>query len=228
MAERKKSVQFVTPKGRFSFPKLHEPDTKFKKEGEYSVKLILGAEDAQALIAKLQPLHDEAVEQGKEKYAALPVKTRKQTEFKVTPFYSPVYDKETEEETGEYEFNFKMTASGEIKSGPKAGQKWTRKPQLFDAKGKPLPKSVQIWSGTIGKVAFEVGEGYYTTAAGAGISLRLNAVQVIELVSGGKKDAKGYGFTQEDGYEADEEFEDETEGQSEGGEDSGSDDDDDF
>jgi hypothetical protein len=199
MADQKKqqNPKFTTPAGAFQFPKLFEPDTKYKDAGEYSVKLRLSEEAAAPLIAKLQPLFDAAVKAGEEEYKKLPVKTRKSTAFKETPFYSPVYDEESEEETGEVEFNFKMTASGVSK---KTNKPWTRKPAVFDAKGKPILKDPEMWSGTVGKVNFEV-LPYYTTIAGAGISLRLNAVQVIELRTGGAQNASAYGFEEEDGYE---------------------------
>lgn len=198
MAQKPKAnPTFTTPAGAFQYPKLFAPDTKYKDAGEYSVKLRLSEEDAGKLIAKLQPYHDEAVEAGEEEYKKLPVKTRKATEFKVSPFCQPVYDEKTEDETGEFEFNFKMTASGVSK---RTGKPWKRKPAVFDAKGKPILKDPEMWSGTIGKVNFEV-LPYFTTIAGAGISLRLNAVQVIELRTGQAKTADAYGFGQEDGYE---------------------------
>ena len=33
-------IKLVSPKGVASYPKLNEPDTKFKPDGEYSVSLI--------------------------------------------------------------------------------------------------------------------------------------------------------------------------------------------
>jgi hypothetical protein len=76
---------------------------------------------------------------------------------------------------------------------------------LFDAKGKPLSKDIKIGGGSKMKVSYEI-LPYYTAIAGAGISLRLKAVQVIDLVeysSGGS--GESYGFGKEDGYEATEE-----------------------
>jgi len=44
---------------------------------------------------------------------------------------------------------------------------------------------------------------YYTAMAGAGVSLRLRAVQVVKLVQGGSGDASGFGFDEiKDGYVA--------------------------
>lgn len=198
---KKKNPSFTTPRGTFKYPKLNEPDTKFKEAGEYGVKLILSAEAGQALIDKLTPLYDEAVEAGEAEYAELPVATRKKTPFKTNDFYTPVYNEDTEEETGEIEFTFKMAASGVNK---KTGKTWERKPAIFDAKGKPMVNPPAIWGGTEGKVNFEV-MPYFTATAGAGISLRLNAVQILELVSGGmSRSASAYGFGEEEGFDASE------------------------
>lgn len=199
--------KFTSPKGRFSFPKLTEPDTKFKKEGEYSVKLILSAEDAQPLIDKLEPLHVQADEEGREKYAKLPVASRKKMEAKgggyaLNPFYSPVYDRETEEETGEVEFKFNMKASG---VNEKTGKAWTMKPTIYDAKGKIITKKIKIGGGTIGKVAFSAMPYFVPGSGAAGISLKMDAVQIIDLKEGFDRDASSYGFGQEEGgFEYDE------------------------
>lgn len=211
MSDKKtKLPSFTSPKGIFVWPRLSEPDTKYKAEGLYSVKLRLDESEAKALINKLQPIFDQSVEDGKEKYAALPVKTRKEKDFKTVKYFSPVYDEETEEETGEVEFNFKMTASGVSK---KTGKKWERAPRIFDAKGIVMKNIPSIWGGTTGKVAFEVMPFFNAAQCEAGLSLRLDAVQIIELVSGGGKSASAYGFGAEDGgYEHDNDaFADETE-----------------
>jgi hypothetical protein len=215
MAKRTNAPQFTSFKGTFKFPKLNEPDTKFDQAGVYSVKLIGNAEDpsVQALIAKLKPMHEAAQARAK----AL---VKKGKALSVNPLYNEVFDETTEEPTGEIEFNFKMSASGTYKTGPKAGQTWTRKPGLFDAKGNALKNAPSIWGGTVGKVSFEVGvdresgePGYFVPGTGAcGLSLRLLAVQIIDLVSGGQRTAAGYGFGEEEGYAASDDTTDESEG----------------
>ena len=204
-AKRPKLPSFTTPALTFKFPKLTEPDFKFKTQGEFSVKGIGKLAQLQALINKIKPLWEAAIAEGEEAYKALPVATRKKMEakgqgFTANPFYSPVYD-DNEEETDEVELKFGMNYSGEYKSGPKAGQKWTRQPALFDAKGRPLSKNTQIWGGTVGKVSFEVSPYWIPAQGAAGVSLRLQAVQIIDLVSGGQRNANAYGFGEEEGYE---------------------------
>jgi hypothetical protein len=223
-------------RGVFVFPKLNAADDKFKKEGEFSVKLRAKKDDeaVQALIAKLEPLHQKAVEAGEVAFKALKVEARKKLkELTVNPFYTEVFDEETEEPTGEIEMKFAVQASRVIKSGKFEGETAIARPTISDAKGKPIvegydfkllsdikggtpkntvfkPTGPAIWDGSEGIVAFEVAlnkdeeVGYFIPGTGAcGISLRLRAVQLLKLVQGGGN--ADYGFGEEDGYEADEE-----------------------
>lgn len=201
--------KLTSPRGTFVFPKLTEPDTKFKAEGEYSVKLRLAAGDdaTQAFLAKLEPLHAAAVVKGEAEFAKLPVASRKKLgKATVNPFYSEVFDKETEEPTGEIEVKFTMKASGVVKDGPRKGKPWTQAPDIFDAKGHAMTKPPAIWGGTVGKVSFEVGDYFIPGTGVCGLTLGLRGVQVIDLVSaGGARSAKEHGFGEEDGgYEYEE------------------------
>lgn len=89
---------------------------------------------------------------------------------------------------------------------------------VFDAKGKALKVIPDIWSGTTAIVAGELRP--FSMPIGVGISLRLNAAQIIELASGGgSKSAAGYGFgAHEGGFSADDA---EEEAPAEGGEEVG-------
>lgn len=205
MADPKKKLpSFVSPKGTFRYPALVTPDFGTKEypkdSGEFKVVLILTQEEAAPLIAKLTPIFEEAVTDGQSEFDKLKVEARKKLkELKVNDFYSTEYDKETEEETGNLLFKFAMTASGKSK---KDGSVWNRKPALFDAKGKPLVGVKNIWGGSVGKVSFDAAPYFIAGTGAAGLKLRLNAAQIIELVEGGNKSSEGYGFGEEDGYEA--------------------------
>lgn len=214
MSEAKKKLpQFTSPRGTFRYPKISEPDfgnEKFPKpDGEYSVQLVLQADSPEAkdIIGKLTPLYAAAMAEAAEAFKALPVGTRKAFEKKgvkgpvENPLFTELYDKETEEPTGEIVFKFAMKASGEYKKGPKAGKRWSRRPNIFDAKGKRMVKLPDIWGGTVGKVAFEAASYFITGTAAAGLRLPLVGVQIIDLVSGGERTAGSMGFGEEDGYE---------------------------
>ena len=53
------------------------------------------------------------------------------------------------------------------------------------------------------KNTFEI-SGYFVASIGAGVSLRLKAVQVLNLVEGGSADAEFFGFTEEEGFSIEE------------------------
>jgi hypothetical protein len=191
MSEAKKRFpKMVSPAGTMVYPWLNKPDTKFKEEGEYRVKLRLNAEDGQALVDKLQPLYDEAIAAAEARFVANPKNKGKKVKLDPQDFYSMVRDDDGDE-TGEFEFNFKRTASGISK---KTGNPWTITPDLFDAKGNKLASDARIFGGSVGKVAFEVIP--YDTPKAQGIKLNLNAVQVTKLVSG-ERDATSHGFGNE-------------------------------
>jgi len=214
MIEKKRIVRGTTPKGIFKYPNLIKPDygTKEfpKKNGEYNVRLILEGKAAQELIAALQPEMEKAIAEAEEKFAQLPVATRKRLKgVSPNPYYTEVFDKETEEPTGQYEFRFKTAASGVNKKG----ERWERTVPIFDAKGKPVKNIKEIWSGTVGKVAYSVSPYFVAGSGAAGITLYLEAVQIIELNAGGGRSASEFGFSEEDGFDSSEEsrvFEDES------------------
>lgn len=214
MTDKKKLVRGTTPKGIFKYPNLIKPDygTKEfpKKDGEYNVRLILEGKAAQELIAKLQPEMDKALAEAEEKFAQLPVATRKRLKgVTPNPFYTEVFDKETEEPTGQFEFRFKTAASGVNKKG----ERWERTVPIFDAKGKPVKNLKGIWSGTVGKIAYSVSPYFVAGSGAAGITLYLEAVQIIELNAGSGRSASEFGFSEEEGFDASEEshgFEDES------------------
>ena len=86
-----------------------------------------------------------------------------------------------------------MKASGVNK---KTQEKFTQRPQLLDSKKNPISPSTSIWGGSIMKIAYQP-VPYFTPMLGAGISLRLKAVQVIKLVEGKSNNV----FKEEDGFE---------------------------
>lgn len=180
-----KNPRYTTPKGVAQYPYLTKPDTKFNPDGEYKLKLEIPAEDAQDIVTFLD-----------EQFAASVAKAKKENPGKRVKESDLPYV--VNEDTGTVAVSFKLKA----KVTPKNGDPFEQRPALFDAKGKPMGVDAKIGGGSKCKVAYEV-MPFYTAIVGAGISLRLKAVQVIELVeySGGAS-ASGYGFGEEEGYEA--------------------------
>ena len=189
----------TTPKGTFSWPKLNRPDDKFNKENPvYSVNLILSGDATAQLKAKLQPLYDAALAEAQEKFLAQPVPKQNKKPLTVNDYFEDEYD-DDEQLTGNTIFKFKMNSTFTDK---KTGDLVKRKPSLFDAKAKPFNSSIDIWSGTEGKVSFNT-SGYFMPATGAsGLSLRLKGAQIIDLVTKGSGSADSCGFGEEEGYDS--------------------------
>lgn len=211
MAEKKSKVpKFTSPRGTASFVWLRQPDTKFKPQGEYTVTLTVPADEAQSLIDQLTSILEDAVAEQQALFeermeaAKGPQKAKMKAKgpMKVGDFFTPAYDDEGNE-TGDVVFKFKMNASYVKKNKDGSEEVVKLTPQVFDAKGNKLKSVPNVGSGSVLKVNFSP-VGYYTDASHqAGITLRMNAVQIIDLVEfGGGGNASSYGFGQEDGYEA--------------------------
>lgn len=188
-----KKTFIVTPAGRAIFPHLHAADTKFDAAGVYSTKLAQEpSAERDSLVKLLTDALAESMAEAKKK-AKTPADAKKVKQADL-PW---VEETDSEgNETGNLVFNFKLKASGKTKEGVE----FTQAPKLFDAKGNPLPAGTKIGGGSILKVAFEINK-FYTVKVGAGVSLRLKAVQVIELKTWEGGNAATYGFGAEEGYE---------------------------
>lgn len=203
MADKKpKAIRYTTFKGVFVYPYLVKPDFgqgQFaNSKGIYKVNLKMTLEEAEPLLAILQPIYDQAIADGEEAFSKLKVEARKKLKsLTETPLFDTVYDSVTEEETGEIIFKFSTSASGTNSKG----EAWTRTIPLFDAKGKAI-KPTMVGAGTIGKVNFEVSPYFIPATGVAGIKLYLIAAQILELSEGGAGgSASSYGFGAEEGYE---------------------------
>jgi hypothetical protein len=193
MADAKKPkplVKGITPLGIAIFPWLSKPDTKFKAEGEYRLKLKLEGEEATKLKAAIDAAYDQAI--------ALMAAEKDKKVDKIKRADKPYKAEEDKEgnETGALLFTFKQKAQITFKTGPEAGKTKQIKVDILGAGNKPLPKDSPVFGGSKVKVAFEAWP-FFTAAVGAGLTLRLNAVKVIELVSSGNRD---YGFDEDEGY----------------------------
>ncbi len=189
---RPKHPQVTTPVGVARYPFLLRPHTRFDPDGEYRVTLILPQAEAQVLIATI----DEALKESMEKaIAENPAKADKITP--ANPPYSTVTN-EAGEDTGLVQFNFKSKA----KIRPRNGAPPFRiKLAIFDAKGQAVSDDLRIGTGTRMKICAEV-VPYFTDLVGAGVKLRLKAVQIVDLVEYTGPTASQFGFGLEDGYDS--------------------------
>ena len=212
-SKRPEAVKITTPRAPAVYPKLDFANPDYGTEaypiegGAFSVQVRLVKSDpqVQALLAKLEKVMAQSEAEALEKFAALPVATRKKLgEPKRQEFYTDVYDEE-ENETGEIILKFKMKHSGTTAKG----KDWKRYPQLIDAKLQKLKKGTAIWGGSIVRVSGGALPYWVAGQASYGVSLQLEGVQVIELVSAGGRSASEMGFEEEEGYDASEGFSEE-------------------
>ena len=164
--------------GEAIYPHLNKPDVRFSEAGEYKVTLKVAKSDATAMLKLYNSAIEDALKLAEQNHKGKGIKNAPK------PF--------TEEDKFVF-FKFKMKATG---VNQKTKEKFSQRPQLFDAKKNPIPLSTLIWGGSKMRVAYNL-VPYYTPMLGAGITARLKAVQVISLVEG--KDSNL--FSKEDGYE---------------------------
>ena len=223
MAEMKTS-----PKGLAHFPHLNTPDTRFDVDGVYQVRLRMDSDDPE--VAEYIEWIDEQHEESKVKFLAelqepkgskkgLTLTAAKKKLKDGDKPYQYVED-EDGEPTNEVLVNYKMRAHVKSK---KTGKSFDLVPKYFDAKGaiikgKAIPL---IYGGSLLKVGYTPIH-WGTLKLGASVSLRMEAVQIINLITGGGSErAEDYGFGAEDGgYEAPDAstFSDESETSEPGGE----------
>ncbi len=167
-------TKYTTPKGLFAYPFLSKPDTKYVSTGEYKVDLSLTREDAKELVALMKA----ELKSYKEKNNI----SNGTDNFRI----------KKDEKEGTYSFKVKQKKFIPLKDGTQ----WEQKVVIVDAKGNPIPKDINIWSGTEGKLRIELKP--YSMQGENGVSLKLKAVQVIKLVEGNSENESP--FEEEEGY----------------------------
>jgi hypothetical protein len=189
MNDRPKLTRVVSPKGTAKYPKLNEPDKKFKADGEYSVRLVCKREEAEPFI--------EAVKEIFVKHYKDTCAKENKKELKLAEMPWKKVSNQSGVETGEIEIKFALAAKIVSK---KTGQSWEQRPALFDSKGNVIQD--RVGGGSTLKVAAEV-YPWFTPLLGCGVSLRCRAVQVIELHQYSGGNASNFGFTaEEEGFVA--------------------------
>ena len=189
--QKSERFQLKTPVGTTLFSMLHHPSTRFKAEGEYFVILSLEEKEAQPLIDKIHATLQEFKQNNN---------INPRLKMQGEP-YVRILDEETQQDTGFVKFKF-------VRRGHVSKEDGTVElvpPALFDAKGQPI-RLLPLGHGS--KVAINYNLSPWVTPLGYGVSLKLNAVQVIEWVpfsQGDPNDAASWGFeSHEQGFEASE------------------------
>lgn len=204
-------LKIVTPKGTAIYPKLNTPDTKFNAEGVYEVKLdfrpdaedgVLGTKttDWAAILDAIDAQQQQFLAAKQAELMKGDGKAKKRAkEIESIEWGREAAVDDEGNETENIVVKAKMKASGTSKDG----KPWKRAPSLFDARSKKLPADAPpIWGGSKLKVAGKVVPYYNAKDNVVGSTFYLEAVQVIELVSGQGREAGDYGFGEEEGYAA--------------------------
>lgn len=178
MSDKQKNERIVSPVGEAIYPHLNRPDTRFDDDGVYTVKLALDGESEECtrFIKKLEEIRNAYAKGAKgaaKNYSLSDVAEDEYTEEGVP--------------TGRKIIKFKQRAVVHTEDGP-----LTFSVALKDRFGKDITETV--WGGSQIRCSAEVAPYAMASAKTIGLSLRLRAVQVLELVTGGDSD---FGFDYE-------------------------------
>jgi|TARA_B110000977_G_scaffold166547_1_gene214480 hypothetical protein len=176
--------------GSAMWAKVFEPDTKFNPDGDYTINIQMAAADAAPMCEQLEQIVQAKFNE------AIKEDPRLKNTLTTQPVMQTVYDRDTGDDTGNVEFKFKLKA----KVRKRDGTYYEQQPAVLDAKKTPLSKDVLIGNGSKVKVAFEPIAYVMPSTKKAGVSLRLKAVQVIDLIEFGSSATSV--FDEEDGYVA--------------------------
>lgn len=155
---------------------LLEPDTHFDDVGWYKITFRMSEPEGIKLNSQLSKL----LEEQKAEYENAGKKIRS---------VNPVEGKKVEEDDGTVAYDFTAKLRPFFKS-KKDGSKITQRPKVLDAQLKPMGEL--IGKGSDVKVNFKVVP--YNTPMAMGLTLRLVAVQVINLVSVNDGGSEDHGF----------------------------------
>jgi len=184
------SKQLKIVSGSAQWAKVFEPDTKFDPLGVYTINVQMPDADAVELGEQLDQIVQE------KKAETIKDDLRLKSFLTTAPTSVVVLDRETGDPTGYTEFKLKLKA----KVRKRDGTTYEQKPVVLDAKKQPVDPSVMIGNGSTVKVAFEPIPYYMPSTKTVGVSLRLKAVQVVDLVEYGAPATSI--FDEEDGYVA--------------------------
>lgn len=191
----------TTPKGTAEYAKVLEPQTKIGDqviEPTYSMTLIMDSTDPQAenIIRQLQGELAKAEKMAQD-FAS---KAKGSKKGKLPPCHDENFGDCFDDDGNPIDKVF-IRAKAKAEGITQSGKKWVFKPTVFDAKGTPFPEKDPplIGNGSVCRMAISAFP--YAAAVGYGVSIRLEAVQVLKLVEFNSRSANSYGFeTEEDGY----------------------------
>ena len=172
---------FQTPLGVLNYPWVNSPDTRYNPTGVYQTKISMSLEAAQDLIAQMERIRDaEFAKLDPQKSATYTKKDVYELEFSQPAADATEAEKEAfvPEPTGNVVFKAKLNAVVQ----PKEGDSFTQTPILIDADEAPV--TLPIWSGTKAQLRGQIQPWSNAAQKQVGVTLRLKALKVFELVTG--------------------------------------------
>jgi len=164
----------TTPVGEGLWLHITEPDKKWTPVA-FKASLILDTEDAEILIEKLEPFYASKLAEMKESHP-------KKKWGRYEPWESELDD--DSKETGRTIFKFKQNAEIPTKSG----EVFKTKVVIFDSGTKTSPPkpvdlgTKKVANGSLIAISFEPYAYDNMTSTQVGVSLRLKAVQIIQMI----------------------------------------------
>jgi len=164
----------TTPVGEGSWLHITEPDKKWTPVA-FKASLTLGAKEAAGLVEKLTPFLEDKMEEMKESHP-------KKKWVKYEPWEDEIGDDNAA--TGRVTFKFKQNA--EITT--KTGEVFKQKIVIYDSGSRTAPPkpidlgTKKVSNGSQVAISFEPFAYPNNSTSQVGISLRLKAVQIVEMI----------------------------------------------
>lgn len=175
MSSKRKYERITTPVGVASYPWLKDADYKFDKvNGIYSCNIYVDDNEAKDFVTVIDKAYTENLAEQKKLNAGKTIKPGPK------PYVS---------ENGKTLFKIKMKGKiGDVEI----------RPVVIDSSGQPMTDML-VYGGSKVKVSADL-IPYYVATTGAGISLRLVGVQILELQTKPMPSMANLGFKEEKGY----------------------------
>lgn len=196
--DKPKRKRYTSPKGEALFASVVNVDygTEQYPNPKGGYKLTLALEDGAA--DKLWDMLAEEIEAARalaeEKFGELKPATRKKLgSMTFNELGVEEYDKD-DQPTGRILFRFKTSAFYEKRDGTKM----QRKVPLFDGMQQPVLLKEEPGNGSLVRVAFTCAPYFVEGQGAGGLSLYLDAVQILKLNQFGGRSASDFGFEEEE------------------------------
>ncbi|MEE0815353.1 MAG: hypothetical protein U0M13_06790 [Desulfovibrio fairfieldensis] len=196
--DKPKRTRYTSPKGEALFASVVNVDYGTEQypnpKGGYKLTLALESAAADKLRGMLVEEIDMARNIAEDKFQELKPATRKKLgSMTFNELGVEEYDKD-DQPTGRILFRFKTSAFYEKRDGTKM----QRKVPLFDSMMQPVLLKEEPGNGSLVRVAFTCAPYFVEGQGAGGLSLYLDAVQIIKLNLFGGRSASDYGFGEED------------------------------